>query len=271
MKAKLIAFLVLTSALTAMLSSCDLFNPTIAPAIIGQTLSVDADGHLLVDATYQEASANATYGKDGSYEYVTSSWDAATSAWKQSSGSRGTYTYDPATYTLVTTYTSVFDGTDWVDYALTEARSNTSFIVLTQHARLSAYSFSNGTLVRTLTSTYTDSANTANSWESETVSTYLFNGTTFTYDYEWSQPEGLTNLYEESAHRSGTILGCFPEGLSPTVGAAVTYQCQETESTFTNYQGSVTTYTPSSYSYTITLVDADTAVFTTSSLTRALD
>jgi hypothetical protein len=158
------------TALALLFSACA--NPVFS--FDDNEVEYDVNGHvknLVVYTDYIPASGSPpspatvntmSYSPDGTYEQVEKSWDTASSAWSQSVGVRGTYSYAAATRIMTVTCNEEWNGGIGGSYqVLTSAnpsavKTHAMPLVLGAHNVYAAATGSNGSYRRTVTFTYWD-------------------------------------------------------------------------------------------------------------------
>jgi hypothetical protein len=129
-------------------------------------MEIDVNGHvtkLVVYTVYSSSTENTiSYAPDGTYEEVERSWDSVSSAWSQSSGFKGTYSYAAATRIMTVNCNEEWNGGIGGSYqALTSAnpsavKTHAMPLVLGTHNLYAAATGSNGSYRRTVATSYWD-------------------------------------------------------------------------------------------------------------------
>ncbi|MBI9105334.1 MAG: hypothetical protein JEZ04_01235 [Spirochaetales bacterium] len=135
MKRKLMTVIVI--CIIILLSSCTLWSiimgTHIAAIVMGTLLAVNADGHFETDIVYDQGSTTISYSSAGQYESLTHSYSSSSSSYILTSGYRATYTWDPETFMLVKTYTSVYNGSSEMWETQTYTLSYTAYFSTQNH------------------------------------------------------------------------------------------------------------------------------------------
>jgi len=213
----------------------------------GFVLSVDSNKHFTTKAEYDNGSYHAVFNTDGSFEEIWYDDYSLTASATQSDGYRGTYTWDPANYTLIRNITCEWDSdTKAWDYTYGGSTSYvaTSYKVFTEHQILSVYQ-TNGIANPTkwnivYTYVYKDQTNSDNNWKIEHIYDYSIATSdvfSFAYTRKWYTATVLAGYTRYSEIEEGTYIA-NPDGTSLTPGNTVTYRVTPTVSQSQSYNDS---------------------------------
>ncbi len=185
---KLSLLLIATAAFAVLLTACQ--NQIWSRS--DTEVAFDSSGHMTQDVMYTWSNSTETFSADGTYEYIIKSWDAASSSWKQSSGSKGTYLYDTNSRMMTITYSQQWQGGTTGSYATLTTSSSAP-----------------------KTSVYPEAFGSTNEYEIligssgnyvETGNTTYWNGTSSTYNWSCAVPSDLSMVtwtYESENYDAG--------------------------------------------------------------------
>ncbi len=247
---KLIFLLIVTAAGALLLTAC---SPIWSYS--DTEVAFDGNGHMTKDVTYiVRGSYTETFSADGTYEDIRTSWNAIDSAWEQSGGDKGTYSYNTGTRMMTITYTQIWNGGIGGSYvtltSLSTSRKTYSYTeVFSSSNKYEALPGSGGNYIESQNRTYWNGTSNTYTWTIVIPSD--FSTVTYTSESVSYDASGAPNGGSKSSDVY-TVSAIFPSGvtsLDSAKGKTLTYNYLsyvDTPSTWTSgtdfTAGASTTY-----------------------------
>jgi hypothetical protein len=218
-------------------SGCSLWNSifgTTFPGMAGKLLSVDGKKHFQEDIKYHQWGEIHTYNKNGTFE-IDNFYNQSTTQILQDWGLRGTYTYDPDTFTMTLTATQEYNSgrapDAWYIYPATVTHTATGQQYCAEHEFGWIYKETGANWVFTWVHAGGDSSQQApNSWQYTITETYALAEGTAGYSFNRTEVQ-QSGSNPPVTHRSETRIGdaeLFPAGAKFEKGNSVTVHAKLT-------------------------------------------
>ena len=252
-RTRLMAALVVVLA-AGLLAGCGLVNSVLGitefPGGAGKLISVDKNGHVKTNMEYQQWGDQYMLNTEGTIEYD-SFYNTTTSAPPvQNWGFKGTYTYDPKTFTLTVAEASEYDSTSktWVADDPTQTTTDTLHMYFADHAFGRVYMQTSGgwqnVTVWQAWVDKKDSSKTGNYTRTQTLSIaggkdgYKYTETGVSNEWDFTSP--ITD-YKGNVTGDATL---FPAGVKLEKNTQVSVHIKETVDNYQNWDYTNNTFGP---------------------------
>lgn len=243
-RTRIMAALVVVLA-AGLLAGCGLVNSVLGitdlPGPDGKLISVDKNGHVKTNMQYQMWGEQYMLNTDGSIEFDIFSDTTTTAPPTQNWGFKGTYTYDPKTFTLTVAEASEYDNTtkQWIPNDPNQTTTDTLRMFFADHAyglvfKKTSGGWQNITVWQAFVDK-NDSSKTGNYTDTQTLSIaegkdgFKYTEVGVTNEWDFSSPQ--TNL-KASVTGDATL---FPAGVKLEKNTQFTVHVKETVNTRQNW------------------------------------